>query len=322
MKRSVFISSTYADLAQYRRAVWTVLEQFDLTVLGMETFGARKEAPLETCIAEVEQADVYVGIIAYRLGFVYPDTGKSFTQMEYERARELGKHIFIYMMDDTNARISPRDMDRGPDAEKLEAFKSVLKDRHTVEFFTSEEDLAAKLKRDFARAELSLRENETDEPDEFAAAAVLLRQFSLAPKSVAGQQLRVKLRGNGSPYSASKQVCTAFNLEYGNTVGLPIEILAPSGFTDTGLAELYATGNRVPELIRLAEHNELDLYVTPMFSPEVVTEIRARFKPEHSTYVTMNVPVIGRSLFDDRVRHEYHKAEGHIALLFTGERAS
>jgi hypothetical protein len=41
MKKTVFISSTYQDLAEHRRAVWQVLEDFDVAVRGMEEFGAR-----------------------------------------------------------------------------------------------------------------------------------------------------------------------------------------------------------------------------------------------------------------------------------------
>jgi len=58
MNKTVFISSTYDDLKEYRRAVWELLEKFDVNVRGMEQFGARKEAALATCLAEVEQSDI------------------------------------------------------------------------------------------------------------------------------------------------------------------------------------------------------------------------------------------------------------------------
>jgi hypothetical protein len=44
MNKTVFISSTYDDLKEYRRAVWELLEKFDVNVRGMEQFGARKES--------------------------------------------------------------------------------------------------------------------------------------------------------------------------------------------------------------------------------------------------------------------------------------
>src|SRR5437762_9067528 len=57
---NIFISSTFEDLKEHRRSVWEMLRKRpDIKVHGMEEFGARAETPLETCLAEVEQADVY-----------------------------------------------------------------------------------------------------------------------------------------------------------------------------------------------------------------------------------------------------------------------
>ena len=50
MKKTVFISSTFEDLAEHRRAIWDLLEEFDVRIRGMEKFGARKESPLETSV--------------------------------------------------------------------------------------------------------------------------------------------------------------------------------------------------------------------------------------------------------------------------------
>jgi hypothetical protein len=98
--KTAFISSTYRDLAEHRREVWDALKHFDVSVRGMEEFGARTTGPLETCLAEVEQSDVYVGIIAYRFGSIDPETKKPFTVLEYEKALEQQKEILIYIADD------------------------------------------------------------------------------------------------------------------------------------------------------------------------------------------------------------------------------
>ena len=36
MKRTVFIASTYQDLASHRNKVWDLLEEFEVNVRGME----------------------------------------------------------------------------------------------------------------------------------------------------------------------------------------------------------------------------------------------------------------------------------------------
>jgi len=155
MKRTVFLSSPFEDLRNHRRKVWKTLEKYDVNIRGMEKFGARTEKPLETSLAEVEQSDVYVGIIAYRLGTINKKTGKSITQLEYEKAYELYRldskrmEILIYFINERNSRISPSFIDFGEKHEKLEAFKSILKESHTITTFVDEDDLAEKLKIDF-----------------------------------------------------------------------------------------------------------------------------------------------------------------------------
>jgi Domain of unknown function (DUF4062) len=93
-------------LRQHRRAVWEVLKKFDVNVRGMEQFGARTSGPLDTCLAEVGQSDVYVGIIAFRLGSIDAESHQSFTELEYEHAVALKKDILIYLADE-DAAISP-----------------------------------------------------------------------------------------------------------------------------------------------------------------------------------------------------------------------
>ena len=108
MNKTVFISSTFIDLKEERKGIWELLKKYDVLVRGMEQFGARKEDSLTTCITEVEQADIYVGIIGYRLGTIDKKSGKSYTQLEYDKANELGKEILIYLIDDELSKISPK----------------------------------------------------------------------------------------------------------------------------------------------------------------------------------------------------------------------
>ena len=42
MKKTIFISSTYKDLVKERKAVWELLKRYDVNIVGMEEFGARK----------------------------------------------------------------------------------------------------------------------------------------------------------------------------------------------------------------------------------------------------------------------------------------
>lgn len=84
MRKSIFISSTYQDLQLHRHQIWNVLQNFEVDIVGMENFGARKSKPLDTCINEISECDIYIGIISMCYGSVDEETGKSYTQLEYD----------------------------------------------------------------------------------------------------------------------------------------------------------------------------------------------------------------------------------------------
>ncbi len=323
---TVFVSSTFEDLKLHRRAVWTVLEQFDVNVRGMEEFGARPDTPLDTCLTEVEQSDVYVGIVAYRLGSIDDASQKSFTQLEYEHARQLGRQILIYVIDEANARVAIRDIDMDPSLhEKLDSFKRTLKQNHTIGSFTSPEDLSEKLKRDFGKL-LRAKNTVADvliAEEEFAVAADVLKSFWLLPKLTSGREVRLRFAPKGEPYPASLDICESFNLPYGSTLGLSIAIEAPEGEHVGDFTELYAAGERAEDLLARIGRPPCDVYVRLQFSPTPVTRKRAEFfERTYHTYPTrqaailpmMQDPTIASSLGDVKTHHV--PAEGKVILLY------
>jgi hypothetical protein len=307
--KTVFISSTYQDLAEHRRAVWQVLEGFNVAVRGMEQFGARTEAALDTCLAEVEQSDVYVGISAFRLGSLDGASGKSFTQLEYERAYQLRKTVLVYLADETAARVRYTDIDVEPIArERLAAFKTTLRERHTVSTFTTPEDLAEKIRRDFSR-ELEARTPAA--PDgEFEATVALVNRFMLVPKTVIGREVRLRVSFVDRPFPASRALCKAFNLEYGASVGCRVKVVAPDGDAQK-FRELYAGGQSVARFLDLAKSpNPVDLYARLQFADQNVLRIEGVFFA-YSFY--------GDPDIDDDPYEHYVPAEGKAVLLFSKE---
>lgn len=144
MKKQIFISSTYIDLVSHRESIWELLQSFNVSISGMEKFGARTEVPLETCIKEVEGSDIYIGIIGMRYGSIEKESKKSFSQLEYEKAKKLGKEILIFIIDEDNSKINPKHIDF-ENYESLRNFKSILKTNHTIDIFRDENDLITKL---------------------------------------------------------------------------------------------------------------------------------------------------------------------------------
>ena len=98
----VFISSTYKDLIDYRAAAIKAVEGTSYQAVKMEVFGARPNEPLEACLQEIEQSDLFVGIYAHRYGYVPDGSDISITQMEYLHAKMLGRPVYCFVIDDEN----------------------------------------------------------------------------------------------------------------------------------------------------------------------------------------------------------------------------
>src|ERR1700731_7622 len=60
---TIFLCSTFADLAEERQAVLDAVRKLQLQHDSMEFFGARPGAPIETCLAEVRKSDILVVIV-------------------------------------------------------------------------------------------------------------------------------------------------------------------------------------------------------------------------------------------------------------------
>lgn len=84
----VYLSSTYEDLKNYRRAVYEALRKGGHDVKTMENYVAADQRPVDKCLKDVEEADVYVGLFAFRYGYVPPaqhhnPEARSITELAY-----------------------------------------------------------------------------------------------------------------------------------------------------------------------------------------------------------------------------------------------
>ena len=138
----VFISSTYEDLKKYRQAAIEVMNRYEGTPLAMEFFLARTGEPKEVCKKEIKKCDIFVGIYAYRYGFIPKGEKKSITQQEYEFAKKIGKDRLCFVV--------KKGYQWNPDFieinkyKKLQDFLSTVKDENVVAFFESTADFSGK----------------------------------------------------------------------------------------------------------------------------------------------------------------------------------
>src|SRR5688572_21322414 len=96
----IFLSSTYEDLAEYRMKAALALERLGQQGVRMEVFGARPEDASEVSFAELAASDAFVGIYAYRYGFIPSGSNTSITEQEFEYAQQNGKKVFCFILDE------------------------------------------------------------------------------------------------------------------------------------------------------------------------------------------------------------------------------
>jgi Domain of unknown function (DUF4062) len=94
-EKRTFISSVMADLAEERQAVAVAVRSVGLRAVLFEEFGGRDADPEEAYLAEVEGADIYIGILGRRYGKPLK-TRFSATHAEYLHAEKHALRIAVW----------------------------------------------------------------------------------------------------------------------------------------------------------------------------------------------------------------------------------
>lgn len=129
----VFISSTYEDLREERQQATQAILTMGHLPAGMELFPASDLSQTELIKRVIDESDYYLVIVSGRYGSVGPD-GRSFTEMEYDYARETGIPILGFTRrstDEVPKKFSEVDPEK---AKRLEAFRRKVHQRHCRHF--------------------------------------------------------------------------------------------------------------------------------------------------------------------------------------------
>jgi hypothetical protein len=98
----VFVSSTYVDLKEERRAIIQTLIEMDCIPAGMELFPAADEEQFEFIKKIIDDCDYYILIIGGRYGSTTSD-GLSYTEKEYDYARGRGLKVLSFIHENPGA---------------------------------------------------------------------------------------------------------------------------------------------------------------------------------------------------------------------------
>lgn len=121
-KFQVFVSSTYLDLKDERQAVSQNILELNHIPVGMEFFGAADTEQMEFIKDEIRNSDYYVLIIGGKYGSVDGVSGKSYTQLEYEFANEIGIPVLVFLRKDRHELPADQRETDGQRMSMLDAF--------------------------------------------------------------------------------------------------------------------------------------------------------------------------------------------------------
>ena len=175
------ISSTARDLPEHRREIHEGCERAGFEPHMMEMLPALDADAIKASLRMVEEADVYVGVFAFRYGYVPKGYDISITEMEYNRAVELKRPRLVFFIHDDHP-ITKKDVETGPGEAKLQALKDRIGKERVVTFFRSPKDLRAQVVE--ALTALGKKLDAADAGDA-AAAVVSLRPTVPAQRSAA-----------------------------------------------------------------------------------------------------------------------------------------
>ena len=145
----IFISSTYSDLITERDKVTQAVLELNHFPAGMEQFPAVGIPPIELIKSYLKECDYYILIVAARYGSTYEDgsnRGKSFTEVEYDIATELGIPVIAFLHNDIKSIPSGKTDEDDVKREKLLKFRAkVEKGNQTVKYWSNPDDLKSKV---------------------------------------------------------------------------------------------------------------------------------------------------------------------------------
>lgn len=93
-KLQVFVSSTFTDLIEERQAAVSAILKSGHMPAGMELFTAGDKSQWDTITKWIDESDVYLLILGGRYGSIEPESGLSYTELEYDYAISKGKPHF------------------------------------------------------------------------------------------------------------------------------------------------------------------------------------------------------------------------------------
>lgn len=156
-KYQVFISSTYSDLVEERKKILDVLFMADCIPAGMEAFVAVDTEQFEVIKKVIDLCDYYVLIIGKRYGTIHPETGVSYTEMEYDYAIEHNIPVLVFAIDE-NVEVDQEKTETDEEKiVKLKNFRTKAMTNRLASIWKTTDDLTGKLAVSIMKAKAEIK---------------------------------------------------------------------------------------------------------------------------------------------------------------------
>lgn len=100
-KYSIFISSTYKDLKEYRKNIHDSIIRSGHFPIAMENFTASDKTQWEIIKPLIDSCDYYVLLVGFSYGTIDKSENISYTEKEYNYALSINKPILSFILDDS-----------------------------------------------------------------------------------------------------------------------------------------------------------------------------------------------------------------------------
>ncbi len=139
----IYVSATFLDLEECRRQVSLVIRKMGHDDVAMEYYVAEDQRNVDRCLADVAACDLYVGVFAWRYGWIPKKKNPkklSITELEYRKAIKERKQCLIFLQDG----VAPWPPEFIDDKKKqIKKFRDAVAEKHSPGFFKSDQDIGS-----------------------------------------------------------------------------------------------------------------------------------------------------------------------------------
>lgn len=139
-KYQIFVSSTYEDLIEQRKKIIENILDMGNIPAGMELFNSSDREAFDYIKKIIDDSDYLVLIIGECYGSINENTKVSYTEMEYDYAKENNIPILVFIKESTKTLKK-----RTKEAKSLLKFIKKAKDNRLVKFWQDETDLITQI---------------------------------------------------------------------------------------------------------------------------------------------------------------------------------